>query len=385
MDPSALRVRNVIRVLEAIMNEERTSRTDIALKTGLTKTTVSSIVRQFMDIGFLDERKAFTERVGRPSLVLKLNPDFACVAGLSIKRDGVDLCVIDSAKDLILEISRPFGENWDVERVLEEVFNALDEIVKEADSRGLVLKAIGIGTPGLVDPFSGVVKLSPKFDGFKDLPIVEIISKRYGLDAWLENDSDMAAIGEKWFGEGKNIDTFAYIYVVEGIGMGVILNGELLRGETGYTGEISHLLVPTNDGRKRLETVYGMDVLISRAKELGVHVSGLSELARKAEEKPEVKDLIVEFGEGIGMAIHSLINLLGVSTVFIGGKAPQLGNVFLNAVKRTVVDNLFYPYDVDIRYSRLGSSVVALGAAGHALEMYLQKLVVGRNNLEYVQ
>lgn len=378
MDTSALRLRNVIKVLEVVMNEEETSRNEIALKTGLTKTTVSGIIRRFLELGVLSESKIFTEKVGRPYHELRLNPGFACIGGLSIRRDGVDLCVIDSAKNVILELSKPFGEKHQhIEEIMEVVFEALDEVVNQIGTKNLKLNAIGIGTPGLVDPFSGVVKLSPKFDGFRDLPIVEIISERYGVNAWLENDSDMAALGEKWFGDARMLNSFVYLYVAEGIGMGIVLNGELLHGETGYTGEVGHILIATEDGVKRLETVYGMDVLLSRVKEKGVRVSSFSELALKAEEDEKIRKLIAGFGEGIGMVIYTVVNLLGVSTVFIGGKAPHLGDVFLNAVRKAVVENLFYPCDVDIRYSGLGSMEVALGAAGHALEMYLQKLLTG--------
>jgi len=375
MDPSALRTRNIIRVLRAIMNKDGISRTEIALETNLTKTTVSDIVRKFVSIGFLEEQKAKPEGVGRPSLVLRINPQFAHVVGLNIMRDGVNISVIDSSRRFLWAFSRSFHDRSNFNSVMKVVFNTLDEAFEMARAEGITIKAVGIGTPGLVDPESGFVILSPKFDGFENVPLVEMISKRYGVDAWLENDSDMAAIGEKWFGKGRECDSFIYVYVVEGIGAGIVLNGKLIHGEMGHTGEIGHLLVKRGSEVTYLEELFGLDVLLQQARALGIPAENLVQLGNVARNDRTARKLVEMFAKEIGLGVHAMVNLFGTANVFIGGKAPELGEVFLKALEKSVLENLFYKHSMRIEFSELGASAVSLGAAAHGLEMYLRKVL----------
>ncbi len=375
MDPSALRKRNVIRVLNVIMNRDRISRTEIATETGLTKTTISDIVKWFLNLGFLDEQKSKPKGVGRPSLTLQVNPKFAHVAGLSIMRDGVDVSVIDATRAFLWETSRSFENRFNFDDVIEVIYRTLDETFDMAKKENMPIKAIGIGVPGLVDPKNGLVELSPKFPGFKNIPLIKMISQRYRVDAWVENDSDMAAMGERWFGKGKECDSFIYVYVVEGIGAGIVLNGELLHGETGYTGEIGHLLIKREENMVYLEEEFGMDVLIRRARNIGADITDLKQIGYLCRENNSIRKLVEDFAEKIGLGIHSAVNILGIATVFVGGKAPELGDVFLTRLKDVVVNNLFYKHDMRIEFSELGTSAVSLGAAVYGLEMYLQKVL----------
>ena len=375
MDPSALRKRNVIRVLNVIMNRDRISRTEIATETGLTKTTISDIVKWFLNLGFLDEQKSKPKGVGRPSLTLQVNPKFAHVAGLSIMRDGVDVSVIDATRAFLWETSRSFENRFNFDDVIEVIYRTLDETFDMAKKENMPIKAIGIGVPGLVDPKNGLVELSPKFPGFKNIPLIKMISQRYRVDAWVENDSDMAAMGERWFGKGKECDSFIYVYVVEGIGAGIVLNGELLHGETGYTGEIGHLLIKREENTVYLEEEFGMDVLIRRARNIGADITDLKQIGYLCRENNSIRKLVEDFAEKIGLGIHSAVNILGIATVFVGGKAPELGDVFLTRLKDVVVNNLFYKHDMRIEFSELGTSAVSLGAAVYGLEMYLQKVL----------
>jgi len=375
VDPSALRKRNVIRVLNVIMNRDRISRTEIATETGLTKTTISDIVKWFLNLGFLDEQKSKPKGVGRPSLTLQVNPKFAHVAGLSIMRDGVDVSVIDATRAFLWETSRSFENRFNFDDVIEVIYRTLDETFDMAKKENMPIKAIGIGVPGLVDPKNGLVELSPKFPGFRNIPLIKMISQRYRVDAWVENDSDMAAMGERWFGKGKECDSFIYVYVVEGIGAGIVLNGELLHGETGYTGEIGHLLIKREENTVYLEEEFGMDVLIRRARNIGADITDLKQIGYLCRENNSIRKLVEDFAEKIGLGIHSAVNILGIATVFVGGKAPELGDVFLTRLKDVVVNNLFYKHDMRIEFSELGTSAVSLGAAVYGLEMYLQKVL----------
>jgi len=375
VDPSALRKRNVIRVLNVIMNRDRISRTEIATETGLTKTTISDIVKWFLNLGFLDEQKSKPKGVGRPSLTLQVNPKFAHVAGLSIMRDGVDVSVIDATRAFLWETSRSFENRFNFDDVIEVIYRTLDETFDMAKKENMPIKAIGIGVPGLVDPKNGLVELSPKFPGFRNIPLIKMISQRYRVDAWVENDSDMAAMGERWFGKGKECDSFIYVYVVEGIGAGIVLNGELLHGETGYTGEIGHLLIKREENTVYLEEEFGMDVLIRRARNIGADITDLKQIGYLCRENNSIRKLVEDFAEKIGLGIHSAVNILGIATVFVGGKAPELGDVFLTRLKDVAVNNLFYKHDMRIEFSELGTSAVSLGAAVYGLEMYLQKVL----------
>lgn len=151
------------------------SRIDLACETGLTKTTIGEIVRDFIGIGFLEEVKTSPNRVGRPSMDLKLVKDFAHVLGIGIMRDGVNGCLIDSEEKNYIEQAIHMKNT----PAIETVYMTCDNLMRKAELTGREVKAISFGVPGPLDTERGVIKEPPKLSEFANFPLIKEIKERY--------------------------------------------------------------------------------------------------------------------------------------------------------------------------------------------------------------
>lgn len=379
MNLDSMKLKNSFKILELLMKNEM-SRVDLSRETGLTKTTVGGIVKSFIDLGFLREKKFISSGIGRPSVLLEIIPKSIHVIGLGLERYRVAGCLIDGQGHLMAQEFRTFGKS-DYDSIMKALFEVSDELFTKASKKSITVNAIAIGAPGPLNTNEGIVKNPPKFSGFENIPIVKLIFEKYGVDTWLENDVDMAALGEKWYGEGRTLDDFVYVQVNEGIGAGIVMNGELYRGKEGYSGEIGHFLVHKGKKYKYLEDLYGADVIVRRAREeISSEISSIRDIAKLiASDDKRAKKLSSEAGQAIGAAMLSIIHTLGIPDIFVGGRIRGLGETFLSSVQKVVNDHIFSKSEVNIRYSNVKETATAIGAAAYGIKMYLEKLVAEKN------
>jgi len=365
--------RNALKVLELLLSE-KLSRSDIADITGLTRTAVGNIVKKFIELGFIEERNFKGSGVGRKRVLLDIVPSFMYVIGLGISRSYIEGCLTNTKGKLICTrtIQLEKGEN-----VIEKIYSVTDELLSESFKKSLGVKAIGVGVPGPLDIKKGKVMNPPKFPGFENINLVEILERRYGVDTWIENDVDLAAWGEKCYGEGRNLNDFIYIRICEGIGAGIVINDQLYHGKLGYSGEIGHILVNNGKNFEYFENLYGKDKILEKVKkELSGEINSLHDIENECRKgnKKAIR-FVKKVSENLGALILSIIHMTGISDVFIGGDYRIFGDFLLDEVRNMVEKYEFSHQQVNIRFSQLGDLAMPLGAAAHAIRMYLRKLV----------
>ncbi|BBJ29085.1 ROK family protein [Athalassotoga saccharophila] len=368
---SSVGLRNSLRIFETLM-VKNASRVEIANELDLTKTTVGEITKNFIDLGFIREKeKTHDSRIGKPQTLLEIVPDAFHVAGIGILRKQVEGCIVD-ADGKILRRKSKYYKSFDYNSIINSIFEVTDDLI--AGNRDKI-DAIAFGAPGTLDSKNGIILKPAKFLEFENVPLAKIFSDRYKVNAWIENDADVAAIAEKYYGKGKNLNSFISIHMEEGIGSGIILNGEIHHGEYGYAGEMGHFLVKDNGTFKYLEDLYGADAILERTRMFGIPDFESLKKAEKNKDK-KVIEFLQEIGEEVGAVIVSMIHLTGISTIFLGGKATYLGNTFLNSVRSTIKKYLFYDHEVKVELSTLGDAfVVALGASAHGRVKYVEKVL----------
>lgn len=374
----SIRVSNSMRILDLLIDKEL-SRVELAYETGLTKTTIGEIVREFLEIGFIEESKNFPTGVGRPSINLKIAKDFANVIGVGILRDNVNGCLINAQGDVLYTASCSFSEG---KPKIETVYEVIDNLIsKVALTKGKV-EAIGLGIPGPLDTEKGIIKKPPKLSGFDNFPIIDSIKKRYNVFACLENDADMGAIGEKYYGKGKGLSSFIYILYDKGIGSGVVINNNLYHGLYGYAGEIGQTPLLKDGKFEYFENEYGTDSIIRKVSNIiSRPIKNFQELETLSNvERNEIKGFIKELSEHFAVIILSLIYYFGISNIFIDGRMKYLGSDFLDQLIDIVRTLIFHEHEIQISLSDLGEYAISLGAAKFGLIKYLKKRVV-----EYLQ
>ncbi|WP_103927368.1 ROK family transcriptional regulator [Petrotoga sp. SL27] len=367
-----VRINNSIKVLDLLINKEM-SRVDIAEETGLTKTTIGDIVKNFLNIGFIEEVKVSPNGVGRPSINLKIVKDFVHVIGVGILRDRVNGCLIDSSGEVLYNVDYPYIEG---NPQINIVYKAIDELMRKAELTNRKVEVISFGVPGPLDTEKGIIKEPPKLPEFANFPLIKKIKEKYNVFACLGNDADMGAIGEKYYGKGKNLDSFIYILYDKGIGAGIIIDNHLYRGVNGYAGEIGQTIIVKNNKMKYFEDEYGIDLIVKKIEDKILKpVKDIEYVSHLSEYQKEMDEVINKVTKQFSIIILSLIHYFGISSIFIGGKGKYLGKSFLEKINETVKRYLFHKQETSIVYSDVDEPVISLGAAKYGLIEFLKELI----------
>ncbi|PNR99673.1 ArsR family transcriptional regulator [Petrotoga mexicana DSM 14811] len=369
-----VRINNSIKVLDLLINKEM-SRVDIAEETGLTKTTIGDIVKNFLNIGFIEEVKVSPNGVGRPSINLKIVKDFAHVIGVGILRDSVNGCLIDSSGKVLYNVDYPYIEG---NPQINTVYKVIDELMRKAKLTNREVKVISFGVPGPLDTEKGIIKEPPKLPEFANFPLIKKIKEKYNVFAYLGNDADMGAIGEKYYGKGKDLDSFIYILYDKGIGAGIIIDNHLYHGVNGYAGEIGHTLLFKNEELKYFEDEYGIDrVIESIGETISKPIKNIQEIeVLSDQEKESIERFTEELSRYFASILLSLIHYFGISNIFIDGRMKYLGDEFFNQLLNFINKHMFHKHSINISFSDLDEYVISRGAAKFGLIKYLKDEVI---------
>ncbi len=376
--PEDSRIKNATTLLQLLMKNDGISRAEMSRLTGLTKTTVSTIIKKLQESGIVEESDQIaTGNIGKSPYPLHICPNAVNTIGVHLGRKRVETLLMDARMKVIIKNKGEDYKHLGPESIMKSLFLNLDKLFYSARRKNIEISAMGVGIPGPLDIENGVVKQPPKFQGWKDVPVKEIIESKYQIPVWIENDASVGALAEKWLGDGKDIHNFIRLILNEGIGAGVVIEDELYQGTYDYVGEIGHFLCFDEGKYLYLEDIAGVDILLEKAQEKGLKISNLQEfkelLIGNGDNNGIAREIISQFASWIGSAIVNAIHMIGPQTVFIGGKMAILGEPFIQHVRQFVSCYLFGNQKVDIRYSVIISDAESLGAGIYAAVRWLEQ------------
>jgi predicted NBD/HSP70 family sugar kinase len=382
--PREMRDRNRALVLDAVARHEPVTRAQLAARTGLTKSSVSSIVGELLAARLVVEQGAQRDGdLGRPGMGLVLARDGMAGLGLEVNVDYLAACVVDLARRTRVQYVE-VGDNRarDPAAVVELLVRLVAATVAAAATQGLTISAACVAVPGLVDAATGTVTRAPNLD-WSGVPLRRLLAGRVPAalgPVLVENEANVAALGELWFGDGAGLGDYVHISGEIGVGAGIVVGGQLFRGAHGHAGELGHTtLEPDGDpctcgGRGCLELFAGQEAIL-RAAGLDPAVSTstgradgpVSTLVERlgAGDRRAVAALEVA-GRSLGVATASLVKLVDPDTVVLGGiyavLAPWLSGSFQAALLEGIPMTRATPPRIAI--SALGPDAAARGAAG---------------------
>lgn len=345
--PELIRAINKQRVLRLIRSNGPLSRADAAEQTGLTRPTISAVVAELLEEGWVEEMGTGESSGGRPPILLRFNPQARWVIGAELSAGHVRAVLADLAGTVVNRVKYRV-ESTDPIRELERVEQAVRALLADVPktSRPIPVSGVGLGITGMVDRRTATWRYSPHFD-VRDLPVVSVLEDRLMLPVWLENDARAMAWGERSFGAARGVDNLVYIRVGVGIGAGIIIGGELYGGASEGAGEIGHMLVEDQGARCRcgsygcLETVASATAIARRAVrriqqgQASVipdmvggdlqRVIGTTVIEAAHAGDLLARETLAEAGRYLGLAIGNLLNLLNPSMVVVGGGTGQAG------------------------------------------------------------
>lgn len=249
--PPVLRQMNSSLLLRTIRDRGPVSRAELARVTGLSKPTVNDVCDALLREGYVTEHMPDDDeqprRPGRRARLLRFRADLGYVAGVDIGGDKLLVLVADLAGRVLATVRRPVGET-DATVVLRDARAAVRAALKQAGVARTDLSAVAVGTPGVIEPNGGRVTLAPQLEGWEGLPLRSRLAESFSCPVLVENEVQLAVLGEGWRGAARGLDRVAYVQIGVGIGAGVVINGELHRGANGAAGEIGYL--PLGDGER---------------------------------------------------------------------------------------------------------------------------------------
>ena len=227
-------------VMEAVLQRGPISRASISKQTGLSKQTISEIMRHLEDAGWVVETGRTAGHVGRSAVIYEVVPDAAFVAAIDLGGTKVRIGLSDLRGAIVgetAELTRPEGG----QAVVDQIARLCRETAAAAGVAGERIRIAVAGVPGAPDPATGRVRLAPNIAGFDRMDVATALEAALGCDVLLENDVNLAVQGEAWQGAGQGLDNLAFIALGTGIGGGLVVGGELVRGADNAAGELGFL------------------------------------------------------------------------------------------------------------------------------------------------
>jgi len=362
-----MREHNLAVVLGEVVRHRTITRARLAEITGFTKTTVSNLVGVLAEAGLVreDGRVREGER-GRPGVAVTISRDGAAGLGLEINVDYLAACVLDLSRrvryrDRVVADNR--GEP--PERVLAELGAMAARAVAAAGHQGLTVAGAAVAVPGVLD--RDRLRTAPNL-GWSDVAIADLLDAHLPalrLPARLDNEANLAALGELWSGAADPGD-FVYVSGEIGVGAGVVVDGRVFRGAHGSAGELGHVMVdPAGPpcpcgGHGCLEQTAGQEHILRAAGLTSVDAL----VARLDAGDRTAQAAVTRAGEALGAALTAAVNLLDPDTVILGGIFSPLGPWISAPVTETLATGTLRAAPPAVRTSQLAGDAAIRGAAG---------------------
>lgn len=319
-------------MLTRILTQGPIPRVEIARRTGLSQAAVTKAVAPLIEAGFVTDQPATPAEadsqlgIGRPVSPLTVIRNSISVIGLKVTPTALIGVTTDFTAGILTVRHRPLDDTTP-ETVIEQLADLAKELIKSSDTTHGPLIGIGVAVSGDVDARHGVVRHSPLM-GWRDVAVADLMAKRVKVPVVVTNDVRALTVAEHWFGVGVDADSFAVVTIGSGIGCGLYINGEVVSGAYGVSGELGHLplapgeLVCTCGRRGCVETVASSDAILTRTRETtgrrGLDLAGAIKLAHEGDE--HAREAFDRAGEVIGSALAAMVNLVGPELVVIAGE-----------------------------------------------------------------
>ncbi|MBO3746334.1 ROK family transcriptional regulator [Streptosporangiaceae bacterium NEAU-GS5] len=365
---SLLRVMNERAVFAEIFRLGKVSRPELAQATGLSKPTISVALADLERARLVRPVGLRTGNAGRAALLYEIRPQAGWVLAVDIGRAYVRLALADLVGEIVARRDEPSrADSYD--DALAQLTEITAELTAEAGLGGPTEITLAVfGTPGIHDKDTGALRLAPNLPGWEQPGAVERLAEVTGSPYVLENDVDLAAVGEGAYGLGQGVSHFAFVSIGTGIGMGVVIDGKLYRGSQGAAGEISYLPVGEGDpivnpGRGMFESVASADGVVAGAERLGLTASSAKEVfdAARAGNPAALKVVAAEV-DHIAHALAGVTAVLDPELVVLGGGIGASAADLLIGPVADRLETLVALRPPRIEPSSLGADSVLLGA-----------------------
>lgn len=372
------------------------SRIQLAHKTNLSSTTITNLIAELIEQGIVSEDKNPREEellrpVGRPRTGLRLVPDARYVVGVHIGVGLYRVALMNLRAEMICNQFVNFPIETPALDVLEQISRDIHELIASCGVERRLILGVGVGASGLVDTLNGVNILAPNL-GWHHIPLRDILQSQVGLPVAVENNVRAMALGEAYFGSGREAKSLAFVYGRTGVGAGFVVDHQVFRGSNTGAGEIGHTILAPENGemcrcgnRGCLETLVSEAVVLRRARQAadekpeGILAQLLSQTSEPSpvesvfqaarQGDPAAGEIVGSVGHYLGIALANLVNIFNPELILLGGMFAQGQDLILPVASQTMRQAAFANLGEKVRLetTRFGWRAGVTGAAALAL------------------
>jgi predicted NBD/HSP70 family sugar kinase len=350
------------------------SRAQIARQSGMSKPTVSLALSSLEASRLVREAGRSSGGKGPSAILYELNPSAGWVVGIDVGRHWLRAAIADLTGQIVSrrdERAR-VKSAADLIRQIGEVAHAL---ATDAGIRWRQVTVATVGSPGVFHPEIGQVALAHSLPGWGRQGLVEAVRRELGTNVLLENDVNLAALGEQWHGLGKGVDDYVYLHLGTGVGLGIVTGGELYRGHSGAAGEVGYLplvgtdpVQPRSRRRGALDETAGASAVVDRARQIGMAppltAKSVFESARAGDAK--ARRVVAFESERIALTVAAVTAVLDPELVILGGGIGSNGDLLLESIVAKL--RAVSPFRPRIEISSLRQDATLHGAVWQALQ-----------------
>jgi predicted NBD/HSP70 family sugar kinase len=379
--PALLRTLNERTVLEAIRTAAPISRAELSRRVGISKPTVSLALQSLLNAQLVREVDRSEQRGRYGAKLFEAIPDARLVLGLDMGARFLRGAICDLHGDV--------RARHDVESAGADVFALLDaaselreQLLAAGELSPDAIDGAILGVPGVVDPSSGRVGLGENVPGLEGVQIGRELESRLGVQVSVENDINLAAVGERWRGVGAGVDNFAFLSVGTGLGAGLVIHGELHRGHNGAAGELDFALGaeagqlddPCAEALSAFAQATARETRFESELEPPYSVPAIFGAARAGDRLGH--EVVVEAARRIAIHIAPIAAVCDLELVVLGGGIGANGDLLLAPIRELLADQLPFPPRVEV--SNLGDAAVLTGALATGLRSALDNAFAQR-------
>ncbi len=357
-------------VLQAVLKQGPVSRAELARITGLSKQTTSEVVRALEQNGWLRVRGQTQGGIGRSAITYEVDATNALVLGVDLGGTKIHAVLANLLGEIVSEGIEPTDSRGG-RFVIEQIGGLTRNLASEAGVPPQAVRLGVMGSPGVLRPETGIIADAPNIPGLDRLNVIEALRNRLGFEVLVENDVNVAAQGERWQGCCRDVPTFAFVALGTGIGMGLVSDGQIVRGSRGGAGEIAYLPIggdpfdPRGYQYGTLECAIGSEAIVRRYRGLG----GTADSVRTifdllGEGDATAATIIDDVARVLLQALMAVQAIFDPELIVLGGSIGSRHEL----VERTRALGRRYMADrIRIEASALGSRAAVVGAVGMAL------------------
>ena len=357
-------------VMQAVIKEGPISRASVAKQTGLSKQVVSEIVQILADEGWVRETGRTKGHVGRTAVTYEIVRDAAYIYSVDLGGTKLRAAIVDLNCRVVAESVEPTDSSGGAS-IIAQIGRVCAAAAQKAGVATDSVRFAVIGVPGVPDPADGSVQMAPNIPGIDTIDFNAGVSVELGCDVVLENDVNLAALGEQWAGCGVDCDNLAFVALGTGIGAGLILNGQLMKGAGGAAGELGFMAFgadPFDPESLRVgafEREAGSIALKSRYTTLSGEELDVPEIFDKANEGDEnAKQVLRDTARLVARGIATLAAITDPDIVVLGGSIGHRSELLVE-IQAALAQ--CFPHPLRVETSKLGKHAALVGGAAVGL------------------